>query len=850
VGLLRSWFSPKAEAAPARTGNDAAALDAAARELLIAEASAERSTASLLQLLARIDRALAATPDDAGLLFARAAVLYRWGRVREARNAGVRAEASGRRDPAAYTLLGWACVATGRLDEAEASMRNAVAADAASSRSHVNLAVVLQMQGRLGEAAQSHERALALDSRNTQSLINLGTCEVDQGNFAAAEAHFRRAIALDGERARAWANLAVALARQDRYDEAFDAFARAEELEEKTGEDVENFVNFALHLREAGQLQAALDLYEKHLRSRPSLAGHNDYAFGLLTAGRFLEGWRHYEFRWMLKPLLRERPRSGHVRWSGQSLQGKTILLRAEQGYGDAIQFVRYAPWVKALDATVVLRVSRPMRSLARAFAGVDRVVDPDEAIPEFDFFVHLFSLPRIFGTELDSIPAVVPYIEAPVERVQRWSGRLGGEGLLKVGVVWAGNPEHKNDRYRSIRLAALSPLWQVAGVRFISLQKGPAAAEIAALTANVEFMNLGPELEDFCDTAAVISQLDLVLCVDTAVAHLAGALGKPVWLMVAQPADFRWLEGREDSPWYPTMRLFRQRRRGDWDEVIERVQVALQERVREGAVTGANVQRAQAVPPPRPLSTLEALLAGHRPGLSAVAETRVGIVQYLPDEALVGESIAWYGEYLQPQLDLLARLIRPGATVLEAGAGVGMHALFLGAAVGAAGHLFIYEPRPVVQRILRQNLGANGVTNVTVMRRALGRSAAPSTDPAEAVGAPLRESVDELRLERLDWLKIDDASGVAVLEGAADTLWRLRPRLFLAAADAALLGTLAEQVKAFSYRCWRLETALFNAANFNRRDADIFAGRKALALLAIPEEVDVDMALDECVEI
>ena len=857
MALLRSWFSAKTEAAPDQTDNEPAstrsmpaspaALDAAARELLIAEASAERSTASLPQLLARIDRALAASADDAGLLFARAAVLYRWGRIHEARNASMRAEASGRRDSAAYTLLGWACVGTGNLAQAEAAMRNALAADAASTRSHVNLAVVLQMQGRLDEAAQSHERALALDSRNIQSLINLGTCKVDQGDFAAAEAHFRRAIAVDGDRARAWANLAVALARQDRYDEAFEVFARAEELEEKTGEDVENFVNFALHLREAGRSQAALDMYGRHLPSRPSLAGHNDYAFGLLTVGRFLEGWRHYEFRRMLKPLLQQRPRSRQLRWSGQSLLGKTILLRVEQGYGDAIQFLRYAPPLQALGATVLLgRFSE----LAHCFLGVDRVVDRDALTSEFDYYVDVVSLPRIFGTELNSIPAVVPYMEAPRERVQRWLGRLGDEGVLKVGVVWAGNPEHKNDRYRSIRLAALAPLWQVAGVRFIALQKGPAAAEIAALAADVELVNLGPELADFTDTAAVISQLDLVLCVDTAVAHLAGALGKPVWLMVAQPADFRWLEGREDSPWYPTMRLFRQSRRGDWDEVIERVKVALQEWVPDGAVTAANVQRAQAMPPLRPLSTPEALLAGHRPGLSAVAETRVGIVQYLPDEALVGESIAWYGEYLQPQLDLLARLIRPGATVLEAGAGIGMHALFLGAAVGAAGHLFVYEPRPVVQRILRQNLGANGVSNVTVMRRALGRSAAPSTDPAEAVGALLGESVDELRLERLDWLKVDDASGVAVLEGAADTLWRLRPRLFLAAADAALLGALAERVKAFSYRCWRLETALFNAANFNRRDTDIFAGRKALALLAIPEEIDVDIALDQCSEI
>ena len=189
---------------------------------------------------------------------------------------------------------------------------------------------------------------------------------------------------------------------------------------------------------------------------------------------------------------------------------------------------------------------------------------------------------------------------------------------------------------------------------------------------------------------------------------------------------------------------------------------------------------------------------------------------------------------------------------MLEVGAGIGMHALFLGKALGADGHLFLYEPRPVVQRILRQNLGANGVGNVTLMRRALGRRSAGDLATSSGVAAPaFIETLDELQLERLDWLKINDGSlALEVFEGATDTLWRLRPRLFLAAADAALLDTLAERVKAFSYRCWRLETALFNAANFNRRDADIFAGRRALALLAIPEEIDVDVALDGCIEL
>src|SRR5207253_4990730 len=208
-------------------------------------------------------------------------------------------------------------------------------------------------------------------------------------------------------------------------------------------------------------------------------------------------------------------------------------------------------------------------------------------------------------------------------------------------------------------------------------------------------------------------------------------------------------------------------------------------ERLREGAVV-ANVNSAQAMPPLRPLSTLEQLLAGHRPGMSAVAETRMGILQYLPDEAVAGKSIAWYGEYLQPQLDLLARLIRPGATVLEADAGVGAHAVFLGKALGAAGHLFLYEPRPVVQRILQQNLAANRVLNVTLMRRALGRrSAGEDAGSGEAAPAGVTETLDELQLERLDWLKINEGTlALEVLDGATDTLWRLRPLLFIAAAD------------------------------------------------------------------
>jgi tetratricopeptide (TPR) repeat protein len=832
---------------------DVAGNGASARSELLAEANAHHAQGRYGAALTAINRALIVSPDDPELLLARASTLYVWGRLREAREACLRAKAQGLRSTTLSAILGWSCIALSRLDEAEEAMRMALEIDPDAWEAHCNLAIVMQALKRLDQAAAGYERALELSADNVQCLINLGVCRVDQDNPVAGEAQIRHAIAVDSDRARAWANLGVALARQDRNDEAFHAFQRAGRLEEQTGESVEGFVNFALNLREANRTQDALELYEKYLPAHPNLAGHNDYAFALLTAGRFPEGWHQYEFRWINEPLLSLRPGFPRPVWAGQDLRGRTVLLRAEQGFGDFVQFIRYAPAVKALGATVLLQVRVGLEQLARGVPGIDRVLDRDAAIPEFDFYINLPSLPRVFGTDLASIPAHIPYLEVEPERAERWGQRLGARDALRVGLAWAGSPTHTRDRYRSLPLAKLSPLWQVAGVRFVLLQKGPAAVEAEGLPAELGILNLGPELEDFADTAALIGELDLVLCVDTAVAHLAGALGKPVWLMLPRPADFRWMEERDDSPWYPSMRLFRQSRRDQWDEVVERVKAALQERVRGGAAAPLAHAAARAAPPLPPAVERAGIPVGHRAGLSAVVETRMGILQYLPDEAPIGASLSWYGEYLQPQLDLLARLLRPGATVLEADAGVGAHAVFLAQALGAAGHLFLYEPRPVMQRILRQNLAANRIMNVTLMRRALGRGGAGEGAAASA-SAPesvVTETMDELQLERLDWLKLNaGARALEVLAGATETLWRLRPLLFMAAADEPTLTELAQRAQTFSYRCWRMETALFNATNFNRREADIFSGRTALALLAIPEEIDVDIALDGCVEI
>ena len=269
------------------------------------------------------------------------------------------------------------------------------------------------------------------------------------------------------------------------------------------------------------------------------------------------------------------RPNFQQPVWSGQDLRGKTILLRAEQGFGDVIQFVRYAPSVKALGAKVLLQLNLGLERMAKSFVGIDGIWLPDQPSPAFDFYIHLMSLPGVFGTELDSIPADIPYLHAEPEKADEWARRLQSSEARKVGLVWAGNPGHLRDRYRSMSLHTLAPLFDVGGhsllfsCRRVLRWRKPRSSSL-------ELIDLDPELQDWSDTAAAISQLDLVICVDTAVAHVAGAMGKPVWVMLPRNADWRWLLDRDDSPWYPTMRLFRQSRHGDWDEVVGRVKASL----------------------------------------------------------------------------------------------------------------------------------------------------------------------------------------------------------------------------------------------------------------------------------
>ena len=838
MALLKPVLVPPGRSGTASRGSHQTIVAPDANSVTSEWVDAQLAIGRLPQVLRAVNENLARRSADPELSSARAKILDRWGRSREATEAYMRAEAYGNRTATLYTRLAWSCFPAYGAADAEPWLRKALEADPQRSEAHAGLAFMLYAQRRYADAIDSYERALSLGPGDFAVLTQYGHCLLDGGDARHAEAVMRQALVLAGEHAGAWSNLGITLVAQRREAEAGEAFERAMRAGKLSGTATDAFMNLATYYRDSGRIGEAIDLFERYLPSRPDPYGHLTYALLLLLSGRFAEGWMQHEFRWLNEPLRSSTQPLPIPSWAGQDLEGRTLLLRYEQGVGDMIQFIRYAPSVKALGARTVLSVPPEHEKFARSFAGIDYILQRGEVPPAIDFQINLLSFPRVFGTDIASIPCQIPYVAVDPERAQKWTSRIPRDGELNVGLAWAGDPRHGSDYYRSASLRNLQPLWEAPGVRFISLQKGAAEEQIADLQVTQPLDPLGPEIGDWLDTAAIVDRLDLVICVDTGVAHLAGALGKPVWLMLPGCPDWRWLLERSDSPWYPTMRLFRQTVRGDWDDVVQRLKDALIERVHADPVgpTGWTKMEPASIEPVAPVAPLPA--PGN--GICAVAETRYGTLQYLPSEPLVAESLAWYGEWRQAHVDLLARIVRPGMAVVEVGAGVGALSLFLGERIGDSGELFLYEQRPSIRSILRNNLGARGLRNATVMGDSLNAGAGVE-----------RETIDELCLSRLDLLIVNTPEAVeSVLAGASETAWRLRPLLLLSANDHVGAIVLANRTRDVGYRSWRCDAPLFHPNNFNRRESDIFHGRSEMAVLGIPEEFEVDLPLRELVEI
>lgn len=469
--------------------------------------------------------------------------------------------------PEAEHLLGVIAHQNGKLAEAIEHVRRAVKLAPQVALFRANLGEMLRLAGRPKLAAEEARRAIEIDPSMAAAHSNLGVALYELKQYEEAAAAHRRAIAARPDFYEAHSNLGNALHALKRFDEAVASYRVALSFNPNYADA---WANLGTTLHHAGEFDEGMAALRHAIALAPGHANaHSGLGILLLMRGDLGEGWDEYE--WRLRSTERKGPRFPEKPWEGESLAGRHIYVQAEQGFGDTLQFARYIPLLAARAGKVTLRVHQQLVMLMReSLPGIDVLGDRGDPAPYVCDAV-LLSLPRIFRTRLETIPAPVPYLRTPAEALARWKKKLGSLPGLRVGLVWAGNPEHVNDMRRSLDLARLAPVLDVSGVSFVSLQVGARSADLKKHRER-KILDLSPDLTDFTETAAAVSALDLVITVDTSVCHLVGGVGKPVWVLLPWVTDWRWLIDREDNPWYPTMRLIRQKRGEEWAEIIPRI--------------------------------------------------------------------------------------------------------------------------------------------------------------------------------------------------------------------------------------------------------------------------------------
>lgn len=472
----------------------------------------------------------------------------------------------------ALVARGLALHKTGKVGAAAACYREALHSNPTHPEGLRLLGVALAQMGRFAQAVPILRATACVRPDDPATLSNLAAALWETRAVAAALGPARQAVRLAPGFADARQNLGAILHDLGRLEVAQRHLAATLALQP---DHLGALISLGAVLRDLG----AVDLACRMLRRAVALAprhgeAHWTLATTLLVSGRLREGWAEFEWRWQRPGLTPRRFRQ--PRWTGGPLAGKTVLLHAEQGRGDSIQFVRYAPLLRERGARVLVQVQAELTRLFRTLAGVEAVLANADPLPPFDLQVPLMSLPGVFGTGLDTIPATVPYLHADPAAVSTWQDRLASLPRPRIGLVWAGTPTHRNDHNRSIAVESLRPLLAAVSAGWVSLQMGPRRADLRRLAPADTVLDLAPHLTDFAETAAALTTLDLVITVDTAVAHLAGALDRPAWVLLPFAPDWRWLRDRPDTPWYPSLRLFRQTAPGDWAGGVEAVRLAL----------------------------------------------------------------------------------------------------------------------------------------------------------------------------------------------------------------------------------------------------------------------------------
>ena len=517
------------------------------------------------------EKALAINPNSADMEVHYGLVLMELERYAEALSAFKRAAKIDPNHFDANFHLGNAHYANGNLSEASLVYKDLLKIKPDDPELLNCLGNIAADLGGPSEALDLYGQVLAINPKHIEAHNNRGIALVAMDSLDNAEKHFREAISLKADYAEGFSNLGNVFKLKAQFDESIPCYQKALAIQPHFPDALNNLASVT---RDIGHLKEAIKLYRKSLNQKDTADHHRDLSFALLADGQFDEGWREYEWRWKTKALLPQLRSFGKPRWQGEALEGSTLLIYAEQGFGDSLQFCRYVRMVRERGLKVILEVQPELKSLLGSLEDIEKVVSKGDALPDFDFHIPMLSLPLLFETQANQIPNNVPYISADKKAIEIWKEKLGPpQKDLRVGLVWAGSSRLQSpdliaiDRQRSIRPEQFAPLLELDNIEFFSLQKNGLAAP-----DHFKLKNHMSACETFSDTAALIENLDLIISVDTAVVHLAGALGKKVWMLNRMNSCWRWFLGRDDSPWYPNLKLFRQTKQGDFDSVILRI--------------------------------------------------------------------------------------------------------------------------------------------------------------------------------------------------------------------------------------------------------------------------------------
>jgi len=740
--------------------------------------------------------------------------------------------------------IGITCANLGRATDAVGYFRRAASIEPHRHDLWFSLGNALLGLARHTQAEQAFVQALRIEPAHAQTHNNLAVTLGHLKRDDQAIAQFRKALACDADLADGLNNLALALYKRDAQDEALRLLRHC--ADRHPGYAL-GWANLGMVLQGMGQLEEAVRVIDRALALCPNQAGWQwNQSLAYLTMGDFERGWQHFEARYCPSRAdpMAVLPDLSCPMWAGEDLTGKTILLVKEQGFGDQIQCLRFVANLVARGATVAVWVHPAVAPLAALVAGVQEVMT-DAPSKGYDYWALLMSLPVRFAANSTSLPGAVPYIAAAADKQDAMRQRVDAfaTGRYKVGINWAGNPSHPNDRHRSLGLPDIAAWLDLPSVAWVSLQT-QRSPDTDPWVARGALLPLGDEIKDFSDTAAVIAAVDLVISIDSAVAHLAGAMGARTWLLLPANPDYRWMLERTDSPWYPTMTLWRQAKLGDWASTLQQVAQALR---LESGESGSGVAA--------PGFASAMALAGHQ----RLIHGRHGWFVYNHHDQYVGQALAHYGEYAQHEVQLFARLMQgfEACDVIEVGSNIGSQSVALSK---MAGRLFAFEPQPTIFQTLCANLALNDVRNCQAFPVGVGEAAGILNVPpvgydssgnfggislqADAAGTPvqvvalddfLRELVPDLRVRLI---KVDvEGMERAVLLGARQLIARDRPMLYVENDRIEQSEQLILSMREMGYRLFWHCPLLFNSHNFFVNADNIYSGIAAFNMLGVPNE-------------